>query len=50
MPWLVAICGDAHIKVLAMADSEEEAKKVARALVPMGRAFYWEVKEMEAES
>lgn len=49
MPWLIAVCEEANIKVLAMADSVEEAAKVARALVPMGRTFYWKVIEMEAE-
>ena len=49
MTWLVAVHGEASFRVVAVADDEEEAIKIAKALVNMGRTFYWEVKEMEAE-
>jgi len=47
--WIVGVHREASFKVVATAESKEEAIKLAKALTSLGEPMIWEAETVEAE-
>jgi len=47
--WVIGIHREAEFKVVAVAESRDDAIQIARALSSIGRPLYWKVEEAEKE-
>lgn len=45
--WIVGIHSEAMFKVIAVAESEEEAKKIGEALETLGKPLIWQAELIE---